>query len=172
MANDELQKKLEKMRTISFSEDERQYLQMMQDNISRMASNSANCKNWLIMIVAALFAMSCDATDLKGWLFLLFLPIGLFWWLDAYYLKLERGMRNRQRLFLNICSGIDTSEDYSDALFNFSTFTKDKDDEKMGYKSTKGCWKTESVRHFYVTVSIVVLIIVFALNFNTVIGWF
>lgn len=27
-----------------YNEDDRQYLQMMQENISRMASNSANCK--------------------------------------------------------------------------------------------------------------------------------
>mgnify|MGYP006890814648 CR=1 FL=1 len=31
----------------TFSDDDRLYLQMMQDNITRMAINSTNCKSWM-----------------------------------------------------------------------------------------------------------------------------
>ena len=41
------------MEKLRYSEDDRQYLQMMQDNITRMAANSSNCKSWLVTIVAA-----------------------------------------------------------------------------------------------------------------------
>lgn len=36
------------------SEPTRHYLSMLQDNITRMATNSANCKTWTITIVTAL----------------------------------------------------------------------------------------------------------------------
>lgn len=38
-----------------------QYLQMMQENITRMAGNSANAKTWLVTIVTGFFAIGCTA---------------------------------------------------------------------------------------------------------------
>ena len=168
MEDKDLQKKLEEMRMISFNEDERLYLQMMQDNISRMASNSSNCKNWMVMIVAALLAVSFDISSMNWWLLLIALPIFLFWWLDAYYLKLERGMRNRQRLFLNICTGVEETEQYSSALFYFKPLYKDEilseDQEKEGYTTTKGCFWSESVLPFYSITLVVLIAVVVVLN--------
>lgn len=37
-----------------YNDDDRLYLQMMQENIARMAGNSANCKTWLVTLVAAM----------------------------------------------------------------------------------------------------------------------
>ena len=163
------------MRPPVYNEDERQYLQMMQDNISRMASNSSNCKNWMVMIVAAIFAVSCGISDMNWWLLLTVLPIWVFWYLDAFYLKLERGMRNRQRLYLNICAGVENAQDYATALFDFRPYMFDRDltdeETKNGYKTTKGCYKTESVKPFYLTALIVVLVIVLALNVSDIIDW-
>ena len=84
-----------------YNDDDRQYLQMMQENINRMSCNSSNCKAWLITIVAAMLAVGCNITDLHWWLLLTIAPILIFWYLDSFYLSLERGMRNRQREFLN-----------------------------------------------------------------------
>ena len=53
-----------------YNEDERQYLQMMQDNITRMATNSANAKTWLVTIVAAFLAIGCNIKDFDYWLLL------------------------------------------------------------------------------------------------------
>ena len=36
----------------TFSDDDRLYLQMMQDNITRMAINSTNCKSWMVMLMS------------------------------------------------------------------------------------------------------------------------
>ncbi|MBR6438353.1 MAG: hypothetical protein IKS65_04115 [Bacteroidales bacterium] len=153
-----------------FNDDERQYLQMMQDNIARMSSNSANCKNWLVMIVVALFAVSCSLGDIKWWLLLTLFPIFLFWYLDAFYLRLERGFRNRQREFLNTCFTDCKPHHYKCALYNFRPYTIDREvtqeEIKLGYVSTSGCWKSKSIRPFYITVLVVVLIIVMVLNIS------
>lgn len=87
------------------NDDDRQYLSMLQGNIERMAGNSANCKTWMVTIVSALMALQCSLDDLNRWILLGILPIVLFWYLDVYYLHLERGMRNLETFF-GICSGI------------------------------------------------------------------
>ena len=143
-----------------YSDDGRQYLQMMQDNIARMASNSANCKSWLMALISALFAIGASIDALQGWIFFTVVPVIMFWWLDAYYLKLERGMRNRQKLFINIVSNSTSTEDeYVAALFDFRTFNLDKPDKQAGLVSTKRVAWTESILPFYIPVLIVVLVI-------------
>lgn len=162
-------------KTNTYNDDERQYLQMMQDNIARMATNSSNCKTWLVMLVAAIFAVSCGLGELNWWLLLSVFPIALFWYLDSFYLRLERGIRNRQRFFLNICAGLEPIENYANALFDFSPYFFDKDlsdeEKKKGYVTTKGCGKTESVKPFYLMVLVVVLIIIVVLNACDFIDW-
>lgn len=125
-----------------YSEDDRQYLQMMQGNIERMAANSANVKTWLITIVAAFFAIGCSIQDFDYWLLLALVPIFVFWYLDAFYLSLERGMRNREQLFVNILKGKQkhgevesTNKTLEEAIYCFKTFGTKKDKEQ-GYVNT------------------------------------
>ena len=94
------------MDNLDITEDGRLYLQMMQDNIIRMATNSANAKTWLVTIVAAFLAMSCNINNFDYWLLLAIAPICVFWYLDAYYLNIERGLRNREQRFINICKSV------------------------------------------------------------------
>jgi hypothetical protein len=54
-----------------------------------MASNSASCKTWCITIVSALTVLAIDKNRPEA-LAVGFLPVGLFFLLDAYYLSLER----------------------------------------------------------------------------------
>ena len=89
------------MKEDQLNNDDRQYLQMLHDIISRMATNSANCKTWLITLIAGFFAISVGVENLRSWIWLLLLPIGVFWYLDQFYLSLERAFRNRERAFLN-----------------------------------------------------------------------
>ena len=62
-----------------YNDDDRQYLQMMQENIERMAANSSNCKAWMVTIVSAMMALQCSVEALNGWILLGVLPIVLFW---------------------------------------------------------------------------------------------
>lgn len=79
-----------------FTEDDRLYLQFLQNNISRMNTNSTQVKTWCMAIVAALLAIFAET---KNCLFLLicFIPVILFCILDAQYLQQEHkfiGMYN------------------------------------------------------------------------------
>lgn len=148
-----------------YNDDERQYLQMMQGNIERMANNSANCKTWIVTIVAGFLAIGCGVDKLNGWIFLSAIPVIVFWYLDAFYQGLERGMRNRQRDFIN---KVNASEDiYSKALFNFMPLMKEKDDDGNGFKASSNRLFSCSVAPLYVSLLIIILLITIILNWNS-----
>lgn len=67
-------------------------IDLIQAIITRMARNSFYMKGWCITIVGAIFALTMKRKCLDVE-FLLLLMIGLFWFLDSYYLKMERMYR-------------------------------------------------------------------------------
>lgn len=150
----------------TYTEDERLYLQMMQSNIERMANNSANCKTWLITMVAGFMALSVGINELHWWLLITVVPIGVFWYLDGFYLSLERGMRNRQKDFLNK-QPFEGSE-YNNALYNFKPLPEDNDDADKGFVKTKSVWKSRSVFPFYLILMLVVFVVTIILNRQSV----
>lgn len=68
------------------------HLEMIQSNISRMASNSFIIKGWAVTLVAGVFALASDDVE-KGFFFVAFIPIIAFWLLDSYYLMIEKRYR-------------------------------------------------------------------------------
>lgn len=75
------------------------YLSLLQGVISRMAGNSANCKTWSVSLVSAILVLAIDkGKPIAGLIGLL--PVILFMWLDAYYLRLERAFRTRYNIFV------------------------------------------------------------------------
>lgn len=148
------------MRDNIYNDDDRQYLQMMQENIERMSSNSANCKTWLVALVAAFLTMGVSFDAFSGWLFLALFPILILWLMDAYYLKLERGMRNREQLFINTVTDIENNEEkYKALLFNFKPFDCSHDDESRQLVSTRNTEWSNSISPFYLTAFVLVLIV-------------
>lgn len=81
-------------------EDIRQHLVMQQDIINRMANNSSNCKAWLITIIAALATLQLSQEKIQdnGWLMLV--VCFMFWYLDAFYLAIERLHRSNEEKFI------------------------------------------------------------------------
>lgn len=69
-------------------EDERLYLQFLQNNIARMNTNSAQTKGWCITIVAAVLAIFADTKN-ELFVLLCLVPVFLFCILDALYLQQE-----------------------------------------------------------------------------------
>ena len=65
------------------------HLEMIQGVISRMASNSFALKGWAVTLVAGIFALSSKDAD-KLYFLVAYIPIVVFWGLDAYYLLQER----------------------------------------------------------------------------------
>ncbi len=68
-----------------------EHLKMLQAVITRMASNSFMVKGWCVTLVSALIALS--AKDAKFMVLVAFLPVLMFWWLDAFFLRQERLFR-------------------------------------------------------------------------------
>lgn len=68
------------------TEDDRLYLQFLQDNIARMNTNSAQAKGWCIAIVAALLAIFAQ-TNNALFILICIVPIVLFCILDTLYLQ-------------------------------------------------------------------------------------
>lgn len=147
------------------NEDGRQYLQMMWATIERMAANSANCKTWMVTIVSAFMALQCSIQSLNGWVLFGLLPIILLWYLDAMYLKLERGFRNRERDYLNnINAAAGDNAKAKVPVYDLTVLNKDKDDKEKGFKSTKGVWYSKSVIWFYLIPLLVVIFLSWLLN--------
>ena len=79
-----------------YTEDRRQHLAFIQDVITRMDSNSFSLKGLMITIVAALVAFTLNDDNKDTAVFNLAIALLLvltFWFLDAYYLKMERQYR-------------------------------------------------------------------------------
>lgn len=148
-----------KMKSNIYNDDDRQYLQMMQSNIERMVANSANCKTWMVAFVTAFMALSSSIAVAKYWLLLGIIPILLFWYLDTFYLHLERGMRNRERDFMNKYGG--TDEEYKKSLFNFEPLMVKEDDTENGFVSTNNRWFSASTVLFYGIAIVTVIVLTF-----------
>lgn len=74
------------------------HLQLVEQQIQRMANNSFKIKNWSITIIGGAIGYWLKEAYAQKTGFELALLIviitALFWWLDAYYLMLEKGYRD------------------------------------------------------------------------------
>lgn len=140
-----------------------QYLQMMQENITRMAGNSANAKTWLVTIVTGFFAIGCSIKDLDWWLLLAIIPIVVFWYIDAYYLSLERALRNREQIYINLMNSLESTGDNlidekQNTLFDFRPLFMDNDDDDFKLKKTKCMMFNKSVCPVYLIMLFLIIV--------------
>lgn len=75
------------------------HVNIMQGVINRMAENSRSCKVWCVTLVAAILVLVARTGEQQHALIAL-VPTGLLWFLDAYYLGLERRFRNSYNDFV------------------------------------------------------------------------
>ena len=123
---------------LNYDAQDLQYLQMMQENITRMAGNSANAKTWLVTIVTGFFAIGCSIKDLDWWLLLAIIPIIVFWYIDAYYLRL--------------------------ALFDFRPLFMDNEDNNAKLKRTKYMMLNKSVYPVYLIMLFMIIVATVVIN--------
>lgn len=71
------------------NENKIKHLEMVQDVIKRMASNSFILKGWAVTLVAGIMALAEKDAD-KMYFLVAYIPIIVFWLLDSYYLLQER----------------------------------------------------------------------------------
>lgn len=74
------------------NKDKIAHLQMIQDIIARMAQNSFQIKGWAIGIMIAIFSFAGEQSNTRCILFTI-VPLIIMWFLDSYYLQLERKFR-------------------------------------------------------------------------------
>ena len=119
-----MEKEVNKDKTDNAIENKRVYLQLLQEPISRMSTTSAIFKGFSATILAGL--ASASFTDINTWaLFLGLLPIISFFFMDIYYLSLERKLKYRYRMVVE-----------EKAKIEFSIDTKLKKYEKKEAKSS------------------------------------
>ena len=82
----------------------RTHLEIMQGVISRMADNSRSCKVWCVTLVAAVLFLS-SRSDEPNQILVALAPAVLFWFLDSYYLSLERAFRGSYSAFVKKVHG-------------------------------------------------------------------
>jgi len=121
---------------------------MIQAVINRMGSNSFAVKTWSVGLVAALLAFAAEK-DATAWRILVALvPVGIFWYLDAFYLRQERLLR---RLFDAVRSDEESAR--QGGPFNMST----KPYETEPYnKLSAALWST-TVRTLYLALGVIVI---------------
>ncbi|USR89652.1 hypothetical protein NEA10_12260 [Phormidium yuhuli AB48] len=95
------------------------HLGILQDIVSRMASNSVSCKTWCITLVSAILVVIANNTE-PNYAWIALLPVLLFGILDAYYLAQERNFRTSYNRFVaKLQRGQATTQD----LFNVAPTT-------------------------------------------------
>jgi hypothetical protein len=81
------------------------YITVLQAVITRMSSNSANCKTLCLTLIVAILAIVTDKSK-TSFTFVALIPIIVLGLLDAYYLGLEQGFRNQYDEFVEkFCQG-------------------------------------------------------------------
>ena len=102
------------MKEIFIYKESEQYINILQENINRMAHNSANCKNWLVAIIAGALAVSFASDNAAFFprivLFLKCITV-LFFFLDCLYLGLERDFIKMETAFIKSCKSLNSNED-------------------------------------------------------------
>ena len=73
--------------------NKQKHLEFIHGIINRMAHNSFALKGWAVTLVAGIFALAAKDAD-KMYFLVTYIPIIVFWCLDAFYLKQERLYRS------------------------------------------------------------------------------
>ena len=132
------------MKEEHISESARHYLSLLQDTINRMASNSANCKTWLIAIIAAITTCLYNSENICNSYWIMFIPTMLFYILDCYYLGLERRFIKIEHIFIE---QLRKGEDGDLYVFNVK---KIGGDIEYVFRAMKSC----STTPFYIIITL------------------
>ena len=110
-------------------------IDLIQECIKRMASNSFFIKGWNITVVAACITMVDKYEAPSGYIAAVVACLA-FWWMDTYYLRLERMYRRKYEWVLQ-----HRRETFSNA-FNLNPANKDMWLTESSTGAEKGYWKS------------------------------
>lgn len=124
-------------------DNKHKHLELVQGVINRMANNSFMLKGWAVTLVAGIFALAGKDTD-KLYFLVTYVPVLVFWGLDAYYLLQERLYRS---LYEKVR---ETEEDHID--FSLKATIEEFDSNKNSYCS---CLLSKTELWFYMPLAVV-----------------
>jgi hypothetical protein len=131
------------------------YLTALQGVITRMATNSSNCKTLCVTIVAAILVVVADKSK-TSFTFVALLPILVLCFLDAYYLGLEQGFRCTYNDFVRkLRDGKATIEDLYVIVPKNKVYTQEKFNPVM---ATVQGFSSFSVYPLYSTLTAILLL--------------
>ena len=109
---------MEGEKSVSKGYDKATHLGFIQGTINRMAGNSFLCKGWAITLFSALlaFLFSAESPCAFRVLGIITAVIVVFWWLDSWYLRMERLFR---RLYDQVRVEEEEEDPYSMSLSPF-----------------------------------------------------
>ena len=126
------------------------HLDFLQLVITRMNVNSFLLKGWTVTLVSALFAFAAKDTNIN-YVIITYISTPLFWFLDGYYLSLERQYRE----LYNVVRKKD--EDEIDFDLNARPYNE-------GKNSWFPCVFSPTLVVFYGTLIAITLLIMFLIN--------
>lgn len=91
------------------------HINMLQGVINRMASNSTNCKTWAVTILSAMLVLYVDDKIKDDDLWICYMPVILFLFLDCFYLGWERQLIKKQTSLVDKINNGD--DDFETDLF-------------------------------------------------------
>jgi hypothetical protein len=138
-----------------FKENKVRYLEMIQSVIMRMAANSFSLKAWSVTLASGILVLSSKESD-KSFFLIAFIPILVFWFLDSYFLQLERKYRV---LFDYIRKGENVDVNFDLNLNNAMLLIEDN--KKLRYIS---CFFSKTEWLFYIPTAIIIIGIVLKLR--------
>ncbi len=89
------------------------HIDILQNVINRMASNSVNSKTLAITIVSAIIVLLIDKSKTDGF-YIAYIPLFMFFFLDCFYLGLERYFRD---LYNNFIESLDSDDFNSTSVY-------------------------------------------------------
>jgi hypothetical protein len=128
------------------------HLEFTQGVINRLAGNSFSLKTWAVTIVSAIVLLATKE-GFPSVVLVALLPIMLFWFLDAYFLRQERIYREIYRI----------AAARSEPELSFSLDPRDYTVEVKGYIATMS---SITLRWFYGGLIVTVIVIAVVLHFS------
>jgi hypothetical protein len=124
------------------------HLEFIQAVINRMGSNSFTVKAWTVGLVAALLAFATEKDATPSRMLVALVPVVVFWYLDAFYLRQER-------LFRRLYDAVRLSEDRTRQAGPFNMSTKPYESEP--YNRLSAAFWSWTVMVLYVSLGVIVL---------------
>ena len=81
------------------------YLESIQRIVDRLSNISFLLKGWAVSLVAGLMALAASGSN-QGFVLIAYIPIVVFWFLDAYFLMMERQYRDLFKENMNLSQNL------------------------------------------------------------------